>query len=510
MIRGLIDKELRQHGGLFFFAGLLLGLGMVMLVRTEVLARMGGSVFYLLKLLLLLLFPLLTLVLGNVLIAGEFRQKSQLFLEALPLPRWLMLAVKYGIGLTVAMSLALLLLAFAGWQGGATEAMTQPFALLLAVKTCGWAAFCWAVCFCHGFLGRYRLAVALIIVLGLLGAQSGLGLKVSHFGPFDLIGDQFAFERAVWPTTALAITLGLVVLISALGFALGLVRDATVAGMLSEKMSARERTAFIMIGLTSILIIGSTVERHQNTEPLNLPGSVDLHSGPASVSAAAAVNEPTTEDIAALHAHAKSAINLLTAAREYLGAEDLPPLFLVHRPDFKAGEIEEGKLDSRQGALLRLNALKTPPNDTALRREILHRVLSARQHYRMELTDRRWVLLGFCDWWTQAESDTAPSDRPVSITGDDLRDWLRFEKDQDEIEIRQRAGQCIASMENGRIGGRQSFLQATLGKTTSHDARATFHDLIHPLESELKRATGWDFDDLASDVTDMKPKQDQP
>ncbi len=500
MIRGLIAKELRQHGILFLLMSLLICLAQLLLLSSRMLMALGGSAFTSLGYCLFILFPLLTLIQGNTLIAGEFRTKTQLFLEALPLPRWLMIAVKYVFGMVVAVGIGLLLLVLSAWRGGATEGMTTSFALLLAAKVSAWSAFCWAVCFCHGFLGRYRLMIASLVVFGLLGAQAGLGLKVTSSGPFNLIGAQFAFERGIWPTADLLITLGLIAGFSLLGFALGLVRDATLVGMLSEKMSIRERTALIMIMFTSVLAVGSVIESRENTEPLNLPGSVDYTEGSVSVSLAAAVNDPTPADIVALRNHGRSAMDLLTEAAVYLGVEDLPTLFLVHRPDFEENEYENGDTDSRQGALMRFNALKTAPDDIEFRSQILQSVFGARQHYRMELSDRRWVLLGFCEWWVGQKSEDNVA---VLAKGSDIRDWLKFEEDVDEEEALEVARRCISILENANEGARQSFLRATLGKVTPHDARATFYDVMHPLESELKRTTEWDFQELGERVSLM-------
>ena len=99
MIFGLIEKEWRQHGAMILFVLILLTTGFVVLQRMEVLVQYGGSNFALLDQLLFYLLPIACLVIGNALIAAEFRQHTQVFLEGLPLPRWMMLSVKYGFGL---------------------------------------------------------------------------------------------------------------------------------------------------------------------------------------------------------------------------------------------------------------------------------------------------------------------------------------------------------------------------------------------------------------------------
>ena len=173
-------------------------------------------------------------------------------------------------------------------------------------------------------------------------------------------------------------------------------------------------------------------------------------------------------------------------------------------PDFEAGEIENGDSDSRQGALIRFNALETAPDDLEFRSRILQAVFGARQHYRMELSDRRWVLVGFSEWWAGKKSIQSGA---ISLQENDLRDWLKFEKKGDEKEAGEAARRCISILETADKGARRAFLRATLGKVTHHDVRATLHDLLHPLESELERTVGWDFQELSGRVSNMEGEE---
>lgn len=514
MIRGLFTKELRQHGGLFFFALILLAIGMEMMIRMNLLVRSGGSAFALMNMMLWVLFPLLILILANALIAAEFRQRTQLFLEALPLPRWLMLTVKYLLGLTMALLSVVVLLVLSWIVGVETDAITRRFALLLIIKASAWAAFCWAVCFSMAFLGRYRVIAAVALVGGLIFAQQWLGMKVNRFGPFELIGDQFAYERSTLPITELLITLALIVVVTAFGFMLGLVRDATLATMLSEKMSARERATFIILTLVALMMIGHVKEQHENTDPLSLPGSIDIDNGVVTISAAAAVNEPTDLEKAALKAHASAADALLKEVATYLRTPKLPPLFLVHRRDLEKGEIENGDLDSRQGTLLRLNLLITPTDDHKLQTEILYHHLGAHQHFRKHLKDTRWVLRGFSAWWPQrGRALSAPSATLVSLTptGDDLRKWLTFEEGQDERDAADYAALCIHTLSQAGPNAQQQFLSSALGSTYSHDGRGSLRDLFQPLTQLLNEATSWTLDELAKRAnSQLKAKDVQP
>ena len=181
-----------------------------------------------------LFVPLATLLLGHALIATEFRQKTQLFLEGLPLPRWKMLAVKHAFGLLLIVCGVLAIFGAAWWSSKGREAMTPQFAGILLVKMLGWSWFCYSFCFAHAFLGRYRTIFALALFFGLAFAE-GKGVPVDSFGPFHLMDHRFPYERNVWPLQSLWVDAALIVGFTSLGFLLGLIRDATLGDVAGRK-----------------------------------------------------------------------------------------------------------------------------------------------------------------------------------------------------------------------------------------------------------------------------------
>ncbi|MEP6673128.1 MAG: hypothetical protein ABJF10_28515, partial [Chthoniobacter sp.] len=268
MTRALLAKELRQHAFALSFLLLLPFAGLILISSHGVIRRAGGGGFESVRLLLTLFLPLACLVLGQLLIASEFRQKTQLFLEGLPLPRWRMLAVKFSLGLVLTLLISTLALGYVAWPARHTEALTPRFATLLFLKGAGWAAFVYTLCFAHSFLGRYRVPFGLALAGGLLYC-SNLGLPISEFGPFALVDNRFAFERFVWPVHAFLVTGALVLALAVFGFWLGLVRDATVAALLAEKMSAREKV-FLSLFSFVVLLVGGEVSEHRRPPPRTL------------------------------------------------------------------------------------------------------------------------------------------------------------------------------------------------------------------------------------------------
>ncbi len=505
MIFGLIEKEWRQHGAMILFVLILLTTGFVVLQRMEVLVQYGGSNFALLDQLLFYLLPIACLVIGNALIAAEFRQRTQVFLEGLPMPRWLMIAVKYGLGLVFVLVAAGTLLGVAFWSADEAEAMTIRFALLLWIRTLGWAWFCWSAIFTHAFLGRYRIAMGVGIIGMLLWAQQEAGVMITRFGPFELVSDRFAYERFEFPVEALWITGILIIVITSFGFALGLVRDASLATMLSEKMSAREKMALTALCVLGMVLAGSAAERKEKSESLQLPGAIDVVLGVGNVSAAAAVKEQTSEETEALRSHATAAAELLASAADYLGCKTLPPLFMVHRRDMDDQELEDGELNSRQGYLIRLNMISTHPESVALRARLLQKTLAAHQHLRLESDTRGWVLHGFATWWPIRDKVTTPQDlialrlhsellRDITITEFDLLHWKRF-KDRLKDDSLESTVAAVGILEIGKVNdeAQRRFLGSVLAYEAPHDFRAMVHDARYNVPYLLRASTDWDL-----------------
>ena len=528
MIAALVEKELRQHGSMIVFFWMFIAIGLFLLKSNDVLSSAGGSGFYLVGWLLFALFPLACLVLGNALIATEFRQQTQIFLEGLPLPRWKMVAVKYCCGLVVTVLTALIPLFLTIVSGWDAEALDGSFLTLIVIKTSMWAWFAWSAIFPFSLLGRYRMMVGLTVVLGLIFAQNLGGVPVTRFGPFELIGDQFAYERVAYPVQALWITAGLIVLFTGAGFVMALARDATLATMLAEKMSTRERIAMIALGIAGLMIVASLIERVEKTDPLDLPDSIDVVDAAATVSIAAAVAQPTDAEREAMQKHADSAAKQLKEVAEFLGIKKLPPLFLVHRRDLDAVELEDGEIDSRQGCLVRLNVLKTLPTDLTYQSHVLEKLLDVNQHYRLNSDTRGWILQGFAYWWprrmaTEAQPNDLSSRRALaavgaaidvgqtqdassssleqseakSITADDLVRWKKFRQSLPEGSAGRIAARSIEALWAKDENGCRGFLAATLGYSAPHDVRATIHDGWYNVPALVRQHLKTDMQGLA-------------
>ena len=159
--------------------------------------------------------------------------------------------------------------------------------------------------------------------------------------PFALLDDRFAFERHDWPTRTMLITAAWTVAFTALGFRLGSVRDSTVASLLAEKMSSREKIVITLVAVSAVAAVGTAQMEHTKREPVHLPGAVAHERGKTvrveitSTRRRAAADE----DEALQRAGARLADELEDFSR-HLGGVALPTVFVVHRSVMGASEIE--------------------------------------------------------------------------------------------------------------------------------------------------------------------------
>jgi hypothetical protein len=501
MIRGLIEKELRQHGFALGFLIVLPFAALLLIFSYGALRRAGGGGFEAVRFLLYGFLPLACLVLGQLLIASEYRQKTQLFLEGLPLPRAWMLAVKFSLGLIVVTLMTLLALGYIGWRAHTTEAITPRFAGLLAARSLGWSTCIYALCFAQAFLGRYRVPFGIALITGLLYLSSN-GVELSRFGPFALLDARFAFERFLWPVQALAVTGGLIALFTALAFFLGLVRDATVASLLAEKMSSREKLFLTMGSLTAILVVVEVSEQRKNATPVQMPGAFEARHGVVHVLVSAAVDAPSREETATLQRTANAVAQELGALTDYLGCDSYPPIFIVHRRDLSATDLIHGQLKPKQGLLVRANLTAPDFKIDALHVWLLRESLAVHTAGMVDRERNAWAFDAIQWWWPRSAHGTrsgweeaqrvehAAAKLPT-FTPEQLHTWYSVRKNLGDNPTDALAGSSLAVLaERHGVDAVHRFLSARFAQSQPFDSRAWLHDVWRSTGARLRAATG--------------------
>jgi hypothetical protein len=484
MILTLLSKELRQHW-LGFLALLAAGgLTNLLILAAGLAPGSAESSFEGLRSYTILMSVLGALVLNHRLVVLEYQAKTQLFLEALPVARWRMVAVKYALGLGILWLLVGIGFASAcllAWRHGE---LAPRFAGLVAVRALSLVWLVHSFCFLMGLTGRYRLALylAMLVVGVILIEHKAVG--ISGFGPIVLLDTRFGYEREMVPWQALGVTWGLSLVFTLLAATLSLVREGSIAALLAEKMSHREKV-LIAAMLCGLMFAGATLSEKAKKEPFDLKQAAAAH-GPG-VSVKVASGEGEGDPVSARLAN--NVANELAALREYLGLKEVPPVFIVRRRDLDPDRYERGELVHAEGIHVQANFTAKDWQEAPFLAWLVPEVLAAASQDRLKHESNRWVLDGFGLFWVgrdHADADLA-EDKTLTLRAlygvedglvlADLRRWLSF---------RERVGESVASavawsglktlarrqgLERSRV-----FLRAVLGAQIPKDFRVLLRD----------------------------------
>jgi hypothetical protein len=505
MIRTLLGKEIREHwlalGALLLFS--LLGLLIVTLAALA--AGQAGNALEPLRGFIITFGTLAALIICSRLVVREYTGKTQLFLESLPLTRARMLAIKYALGFAVMFMLAALAFTALLPVVARHEPLTTLFVEIVGARMFAFVFFVYSFFFVTGMLGRYRIAIYFGIALGFAVLSTTTQLEITRFGPFAVVDNRFAFEREHFPVEALLTTLALGVAFTGMAFVLAQVREGSVAAMLAEKMSHREKV-FITAIFVGIVFIGSTFDRQKQKEPFNLPDAIVENSDGVTVKVSVGPQQDRLAgQLLAAQVHAE-----LASAVDYLGLAYSPTVFITTRRDLDANRYERGELVNGEGLLTRVNFSAPGFDKDRFLMWLMREFLIEATKGRATLESKMWVLDGFAPFWLRRQRANAGlvDDRRMALravygtvddtrlraTGlneADLRDWRSF---------RERVGDGIADGVAwsgldvlARLYGRErsrAFLRAVLGSHAPNDVRALFFEWRHPIVSLFEQNTG--------------------
>jgi hypothetical protein len=281
---------------------------------------------------------------------------------------------------------------------------------------------------------------------------------------------------------------------------LGLARDATISTALAQRMSSREKLILTFGVFAAVMVMAQYSERSKESTPIYLPGAVEATRGSVQVAASAAVDQPTAEENAALHRITERVADELSEVATFLHCEKMPPVFIIHRRDFKPEFIENAGIKKEQGVMLRVNlTAKEFKIDTLLHR-VVREALIAKSLGRLNLEPNSWVLDGFSEWWfTRFESPGQPETElrialkamPQDFSKRDLDRWLTLRTNVGKEGARALAatGFHVLSTKHGDAAC-QSFLGSVLGTEVNHDPRPWLRDVLNPVASRFYKATG--------------------
>ncbi|MCY1080326.1 hypothetical protein [Archangium lansingense] len=433
MNRALLLKEWREHRGAWLLLNILLGLLLFMLFLAEKVTPEKGSLFELLQTPALILSSVGALFAGHRLVVREYGQRTQLFLEALPLSRTRILATKLVLGtavLLLPLAATLLLL----WSMvSAHQDVTGRFLLILSLRAAtpvllGWSFFALA-----GLLGRYRNPLYLFLAIAAFAADQLTEFDLSKAGPFSLLGADFAFERhripwgdliGCWALTGVAVMLC---------FGLILYRDGTLAELFSQRMSHREKVfiACVFVGLTMVI---SMMDKAKQRDPFALHDAEQTRVKESAVQVASGVGFPRER----AQALAERLAEELLAMSEYLGLERIPAVAVLPIRELDADVFQRAKLEKADGVVVRANLAAPDFDSRAFEAFLFREVLIQVSEGVVLREERQWLLDGFTTWWAhRSKQEERLSARAAVASRDDFnfRGWLA---------LRERLGPCLS------------------------------------------------------------------
>ncbi|MBL9167800.1 MAG: hypothetical protein JNN07_08665 [Verrucomicrobiales bacterium] len=506
MIRCLLGKELRQHSLTLALLWGALALVFIGLSAGHSALGMAGSRFDAVRTFLLFGLSLGALTLGQLLVASEFQHRVPVFVEGLPLSRGWMFGVKFVLGATFLEAVAVAALGGSVWMGRYSEWITSRFLWILLSTTMIWTVFVWAAAYLTAFLGRYRFLAwgALLAVAGALGERFKVDLQT--IPPLSLLGIRFGYEGLEWDSAALGITLTVAAGLFVAALWLGASQNGDRAAALARPMKLREKLNLTAVVGMVIMLFTHHLTQEERKQPLLIPGSEVLREGKAVVEWSSAAPLEEARDFRRGHELMERLAKELAALGDYLQAQSLPHLVVIHRADLGPQEFKRGELDSAQGCLVRVNLLASDLDERRFFGWVTEQCLIAKSHGRATLESRAWVLDGFVRLWSERDpavrtlqlgtetKRVAQSLAPQRLDVPGVRRWRTLVRDQGTNTATAAAALGLASLGEGNQGdGLRRFLAHMLGRETPKDWRAWLRDLWSPPSSVMRTTTGVRF-----------------
>jgi hypothetical protein len=501
MTRALIIKELRQHWLPFLLIACLMVVGYLLAV-IAVAATDSGSLFQGLLFFLQTVLLLGILVLCNRLVVCEYHSRTQLFVESLPVSRSRMIMVKYLLGLALVWLSISAIFVFSFLISLQGELLTARFLAIMAARayTFGWCLYTFF--FMMGLMGRYRVAIYILCFVGLFALDTLTEVELARFGPFVLVNGRFAFERILFPQQALLVTLGIGLGFFLLTLILSLIREGTVATLLAEKMTHREKITVTVVILAFLFTV-SLFDENQAKQPFDLQNAVSARQGEVIVEVSS-----QEDDDGRGQQFAQLIADEVSAMQAYLGLANPPRIFVTQWSALDPDRFERADLENAEGLLVRANFHSEQWEDGRFLSWLLRELLIVWSEERLQWEPNLWLLDGFSVYWTCRDGAGVQRDRrqlelraaygrQQRFSSLHITEWLRY---------RERVGEDIAAavawrgLETLRVSqGEQrfrAFLRAAMDCSVPADIRGMLQAWFHPVPDLLKQHGGLSYPDF--------------
>ncbi|ATB26947.1 ABC transporter permease [Melittangium boletus] len=434
MSGALVRKEWREHRGAWLLFGVLFGPALFLLSWWQSARLSWGSPFEGLRLPTVALTTVGAFFVAHRLVVGEYGQRTQLFLESLPLSRARILTTKLVFGAVVLLLPLLVHLGVLAYQARNSEDVPLSFLLLLLLRTGTVVMLGWSLLALSGLLGRYRFPLLLLLLVALFLADHLSQFDITRAAPLQLLGRDLAFERHRVPWRALGICWALGSAMTLLGFGLVLFRDGTLTELLSQRMSHREKV-FIASILTGLLSMAAAMAEEKQREPFVLNEAERAAVGSSTLQVASGVGFPPERARALAQRLARN----LGTFGDYLALERMPAVAVMPNTGLDADVFQRAKLEKKDGVVIRAHLAAPDFDEDAFEAFLFREVLIELSDGIVQRERRQWLLDGFTTWWVNRSEPGRLSRGAAVGSREDVeeREWL---------STRERLGPCVAGV----------------------------------------------------------------
>ncbi len=507
-LTALLGKELGQHavvgiGLTVCLAGAFVLLLSAALLSAETVSLMAAHAGF------LVFVTLGGLVLANRLVVAEYYGRTQLFVEALPIARWQMVAVKYLLGLTFLMLVAGGSLAATALAALSREAIDLHFLGIVGARTGCYVFFIWSFFFAMGIHGRARTAIYIAILLALTVVDQMTEFELQGFGPVAVLDNNtLPFEREVLPVRAVAETTALGVFWTALAFALALIHEGSVAEALARRMSLREKS--VIGGLfVALMLAFAFLDERRDKEPYTFEQEEVLRSGALPLEILYLLPERRSDAEALL---GRLEVDLQSLAAELGWRQQQPAVRIAYGPSLDPGIYDTAVLDANDGLLVRANfqsASGWDPSDFSA--YVLGLALDEATAGRARFEPKAWLRDAFAHWWggrgaAEAVDALACGDasmpllralwatRGEPLSEERLAEWLRYRErhGEDLAEAVALSGLSVLEQRHGR-GAVLALAHQVFGRRPAENLSELFYEWRHPMADVFEQATSLDW-----------------
>ncbi len=519
--RALMTKELIHHRSAFIGLAVLIAINFLVLFAEAATEARLLTMFQISGFFLAFTVPLLALILGNRLVVSEYYGRTQLFIEALPIPRWQMVTVKYLLGLAILAGAMALNLALVALAASRTEPVELDFMLRLFVRALAFIFFVWSTAFAMGFVGRWRFIIYFCSALALSYLEFATQVRLAEVGPFKLANpDVFGLERYALPAEAIIVTTAIGAFFLAVSFLLALIREGSVVEVLARPMSRREKTISVVLAFAYITAL-ETLDARSEKEPFEFTEDEVVRSEdlPIAIMYGDSYNRERAE---ALLDHLESVLGSL---REAMRLDRLPPVRIAYFGVLDGDIYQDGHAQGNDGILERVNFNSERWHDADFSADLIHSVLAHTTHGRGVFEPKHWLLDGFCYWWAVEQSPATKQstltrrymlralfgtrDRPLDAK--QLHRWTVYQEALGDAVSTAVAYSGLKFLQEQR--GSETVMQlarSVLARRPPNDIRELFYERRHPMAEVFQEATGESWSQFIESWSNWLKRQSAP